>query len=193
MENKVLYYAGFWRRFVAYIIDELLIGAVTFIILLPLYIIFGVGFFAFEDFDGYGDFSNAVFIQHYNDDVKVGVVLGIIFFGLMIAAIAIILQWLYYALMESSSKQATLGKMAIGIKVVDLNGNRITFGRATGRYFGKILSGLILNIGYIMAGFTERKQALHDMIASCLVIIDPPRYQQSQGGYNEVNQNSASN
>jgi uncharacterized RDD family membrane protein YckC len=79
--------------------------------------------------------------------------------------------WLYFAMMESSNKMATLGKMAIGIKVTDLNGNRISFGRATGRYFAKILSGMILMIGYIMAGFTEKKQALHDMIASCLVVM----------------------
>jgi uncharacterized RDD family membrane protein YckC len=51
-----------------------------------------------------------------------------------------------------------------------MNGNRISFGRATGRYFGKILSGLTFTIGYIMAGFTQQKQALHDMIAGCLVI-----------------------
>jgi uncharacterized RDD family membrane protein YckC len=73
--------------------------------------------------------------------------------------------------MESSVKQATLGKLAIGIIVTDLQGSRITFGRATGRYFGKILSSLILSIGYIMAGFTEKKQALHDMIAGCLVVM----------------------
>jgi uncharacterized RDD family membrane protein YckC len=73
--------------------------------------------------------------------------------------------------MESSSKQATLGKLALGIVVTDLNGNRISFGRATGRYFGKIVSGMIFAIGYIMAGFTEKKQALHDMIASCLVVL----------------------
>ena len=188
MENKVFYYAGFWRRFVAYIIDELLIGVVTFIILLPLYIIFGVGIFAFEDFNGYEDFSNVVFTQYYNDDVRAGFIIAVVFFALTIAAFSIILQWLYYALMESSRKQATLGKMALGLKVTDMYGNRITFGRATGRYFGKILSGLILNIGYIMAAFTEKKQALHDMLANCLVIIDQPRYQQTQGGYNEVNQ-----
>jgi uncharacterized RDD family membrane protein YckC len=100
--------------------------------------------------------------------------------GLIIAAIvaylsAILLivigQWLYYALMESSGRQATLGKLALGIVVTDLNGNKITFGRATGRYFGKILSGMIFAIGYIMAGFTERKQALHDIMAGCLVVL----------------------
>jgi uncharacterized RDD family membrane protein YckC len=55
--------------------------------------------------------------------------------------------------------------------VTDLQGRRITFARASGRFFAKIITGLIpLGIGYIMAGFTEKKQALHDMIASCLVL-----------------------
>ncbi len=72
--------------------------------------------------------------------------------------------------MESSSKQATLGKMALGIIVTDVNGERIGFGRATGRFFGKIVSGMIFYIGYIMAGFTDRKQALHDMMAGTLVV-----------------------
>ena len=78
-------------------------------------------------------------------------------------------NWIYEAGLESSSKQATLGKMAMGLKVTDLVGRRISFARATGRHFAKILSGMILLIGYIMAGFTERKQALHDMIAGTLV------------------------
>jgi uncharacterized RDD family membrane protein YckC len=78
-------------------------------------------------------------------------------------------SWIYEAAMESSSKQATLGKMALGLKVTDLEGRRISFARATGRHFSKIISGCILLIGYIMAGFTQRKQALHDMIAGTLV------------------------
>jgi len=81
--------------------------------------------------------------------------------------------WLYFALMESSSKQATLGKMMIGVIVTDTDGNRISFGRASGRYFAKIPSAIILMIGYIMAAFTKRKQALHDMMAGCLVIRKP--------------------
>ena len=79
-------------------------------------------------------------------------------------------SWLYFALMESSAKGATLGKLALGLRVTDLNGNRISFARATGRYFGKIVSGMILMIGYLMAGFTQQKQALHDIMAGCLVI-----------------------
>lgn len=78
--------------------------------------------------------------------------------------------WLYFAIQESSEHQATFGKRALGIIVVDEQGNRISFGRATGRFFAKWLSGVILYIGYIMAAFTARKQALHDLIASTLVI-----------------------
>jgi uncharacterized RDD family membrane protein YckC len=80
------------------------------------------------------------------------------------------LSWLYFALMESSARQATVGKMALGIVVTDLEGNRIGFGRATGRYFAKYLSFLILAIGVIMVAFTAKKQGLHDMIVSTLVV-----------------------
>ena len=78
--------------------------------------------------------------------------------------------WLYGAGMESSERQATFGKQIMGIRVTDLEGNRISFARATGRYFGKIISGLLLGIGFIMAAFTEKKQALHDKLANCLVV-----------------------
>jgi uncharacterized RDD family membrane protein YckC len=80
------------------------------------------------------------------------------------------LPWVYEAIMLSSEKQATFGKMLLGIAVTDLNGSRISFGRATGRHFAKWLSALILGIGFLMAAFTERKQALHDMIADTLVV-----------------------
>jgi uncharacterized RDD family membrane protein YckC len=84
--------------------------------------------------------------------------------------LALMLSWVYYASLESSAWQATLGKKILGLKVTDLAGNRITFGRASGRFFAKILSGMILGIGFLMAGFTERKQALHDILAGCLVL-----------------------
>ncbi len=110
-----------------------------------------------------------------------GFVLGIIL-GLIVPEIAeleseglwnvigVFFSWIYYASMESSTKQATLGKMALGIKVTDLNQKRISFGRASGRFFSKILSGLILGIGFIMIAFTEKKQGLHDSISGCLVV-----------------------
>lgn len=85
--------------------------------------------------------------------------------------LSIIIVWLYYTLMESSSKQATLGKMALGLIVTDMEGRRISLLRATGRHFGKIVSMMTIFIGFILAGITPRKQALHDMIAGCLVMV----------------------
>lgn len=90
--------------------------------------------------------------------------------AILISVIAALVQWLYYAYLESGEKQATWGKQVLSLYVTDLQGNRITFGRASGRFFAKFVTGLTMGIGYIMAGFTERKQALHDMIASCLVL-----------------------
>lgn len=84
--------------------------------------------------------------------------------------LGIFINWLYMAGFESSASQATPGKMAAGIKVTDLDGRRIGFGRATGRYFGKILSAIILLIGFLMQPFTEKKQALHDILAGTLVV-----------------------
>jgi len=84
--------------------------------------------------------------------------------------ITVVIDWLYFAVQESGAKQATPGKNMMGLRVTDLDGQRISFGRASGRYFGKLLSALILYVGFMMAGFTERKQALHDMLAGCLVV-----------------------
>jgi uncharacterized RDD family membrane protein YckC len=137
-------YAGFWLRFGAYMIDFI----VCFVILFIFSMLFGVSM-AFG-----GD----------SDNLEWGA-LGLI----AVMYIAIIL---YFPILESSSWQATIGKRAVGIKVIDLDGRRIGFGRALGRFFAKIISGIILYIGYIMAGFTERKQALHDIIAGTLVIKD---------------------
>ena len=92
---------------------------------------------------------------------------------LVINLISIVTGWLYYALLESSSWQGTVGKKVLGIRVTDMNGNQISFGRATGRYFGLLLSGLICFIGFIMVAFTEKKQGLHDMLASTLVLKGP--------------------
>ena len=86
------------------------------------------------------------------------------------SSISSAIGWLYYALMESSAKQATVGKMALGIIVTDLEGRRIGFGKATGRHFAKILSALILGIGFLMVAFTQRKQGLHDILAGTLVV-----------------------
>ena len=150
-------YAGFWLRFVAYIIDDLLLGIVGFFISIPF--IGAIVFSAFRIAGAEGD-TEKTFLG----------IAGILGAVLMLIMVITVVGWLYYALMESSKQQATLGKMALSLKVTDMSGNRISFGRATGRYFGKILSGAIFMIGYILAGLTEKKQALHDIIANCLVI-----------------------
>ena len=142
-------YASFGLRLVAYLIDSFIVGAVVAII---IGVFFGSALLSMGDEPSGAQL--AVFIVTY----------VITIFGAMIG------QWLYFALMESSRYQATLGKMAVGIVVTDLYGDPIGFGRATGRYFAKIISGMILCIGYIMAAFTEKKQALHDIIASTLVM-----------------------
>ncbi|MBF8983266.1 RDD family protein [Lutibacter sp. B2] len=82
----------------------------------------------------------------------------------------VIVGWAYYALLHSSKKQATVGKMALGLKVTDMNGDRLSLGRATGRFFAKYLSAVTLCIGFLVALFTKKKQTLHDKIAGTLVL-----------------------
>ncbi len=84
--------------------------------------------------------------------------------------IELAISWLYEALMTSSARGATLGKMAVGLRVVTDQGERLTFARATGRFFGKFVSAIILGIGFIMVAFTDRKRGLHDMMAGTLVV-----------------------
>ncbi len=106
------------------------------------------------------------------DWVFLVVVLGVL---AMISSVGLVfglaIPWIYEALMLSGEKQATLGKMALGIVVTDTAGGRLTFGRATGRHFAKYLSSLVFGIGFIMAAFTERKQALHDLLARTLAVV----------------------
>ena len=156
-EKKEVLYAGFWLRFVAYIIDDLIVGFMGFIISLPF--IGGIIFSAIN-MENTEELTGSSFMG------IAGIVGSVT--GLVLASIAA--GWLYFALMESSKNQGTLGKMALSLKVTDLEGNPISFARATGRYFGKILSSMVMMIGYILAGLTEKKQALHDMLAGCLVI-----------------------
>jgi uncharacterized RDD family membrane protein YckC len=81
------------------------------------------------------------------------------------------MNWLYHALMESSGWQGTIGKRALRVVVTDMTGGRVNFAKATGRYFSRFVTNLIpLGIGYAFAGFTQRKQAVHDLISNCLVL-----------------------
>ena len=150
-------YAGFWLRVVAHLIDDVILGVGIGILFLIGIAIIGVGSLRpmFENANG------------ENPEIPAAVISMLIFLGLA----AFMLAWIYNAAMESSRHQGTLGKMALGLIVTDLQGRPISFAHASGRYFAKIISGLVpLGIGYAMAGFTEKKQALHDMIASCLVL-----------------------
>lgn len=141
-------YAGFWLRFVAYLIDSLVVGVFNFF----------VGFF-------FGIIMAAsAGGRPMRGDGPQMVLMGVTY-------LVGFLAWLlYFAFMESSSWQATLGKKALSLMVTDSDGNRLSFGRALGRTGAKILSFLTLYIGFILAGFTQKKQALHDMIAGCLVV-----------------------
>ncbi len=136
-------YAGFWLRVVAIMLD---------VIFMVFIIIFLFRFIDIIDIIGIID---SVGSSSY------------FFYFIMVRIVAV---WFYFAFMESSQYQATFGKLIVGLKVTDMHGRRISFGRATGRYFAKILSYLILYVGFFMAGFTEKKQGLHDIVAECLVV-----------------------
>jgi len=141
-------YGGFWIRFVAALIDGVLVSIVIWPVSLMIGVLIGVAGVAVR-----------------MPGIGVHLVNGIVGFAFSICG-----NWIYEAAMESSSWQATVGKMVLGLKVIDLEGHRISFARASGRHFAKLISAMILLIGYIMAGFNARKQALHDMIAGTLVV-----------------------
>ena len=136
-----------------------------------------------DDINGSGDSYYAPFLQRavafFIDLLIVGIPLGLftnrvdgglLDIGALPSIVSTALVWLYFSIQESSWKQATIGKHLMGLKVTDQYGERLTFGRATGRHFGKLLSSAFLAIGYFMAGFTKRKQALHDILAGTLVV-----------------------
>lgn len=135
-------YAGFWERFAAAIIDGVIVTTGSYAL---GYVIGTIG------------------INQYSTQEEVDTAVAF-------AALAgFVAQWVYFAVMESSPKQATLGKMAVGVRVTDMQGRRVGFGKATGRYFAKILSTLILLIGFLMVAWTPQKQGLHDQMAGTLV------------------------
>lgn len=155
-------FAGFWLRVVAYLIDGVVVGIAFMALFIPFAVMTGL--------------TAALGSMHPGEDPRdMGALLGGTFFlGLItVIGLAIVGGWLYHAKMESSSWQATLGKKALNLRVTDMSGARVTFGRATGRHFAKLITGLIpLGVGFALAGLTERRQALHDMLAGCLVLRD---------------------
>jgi len=129
-------YAGFWRRFLAYLIDGTLLAGVN----LALY-------------------STVNLLAPDNLDALAN-----------IAPVAIAISWAYFAVLESSPASGTLGKVALGVYVADLHGDPISFGRAAFRNGLKSVSWLLLGAGWVLAAFTPRKQALHDVMAGTLVL-----------------------
>ncbi len=149
-------YGGFWIRLLAHLIDHVILSAVAaplfFIMILP-----AIGRIIRE-------------AQQNQEPPSPELIVTILSSVFVYIALAFVGQWLYEALLTSSSWQGTIGKRVLRLKVVDEAGNRIGFGRATGRFFAKILSSMFFCIGFIMAGFTERKRGLHDMLAATVVM-----------------------
>ncbi len=145
-------YAGFLLRLVAYIIDSFILSFALGIVLAAIGVAMGVGF---ENFSDPSNMAGQMMLASFITTAAVG---------------SLLVSWLYYALLESGKNQGTIGKMVLNLKVTDMNGDPVSFGRASIRFFGKFLSSAILYIGYFMIGFTEKSQGLHDMIAGCLVL-----------------------
>lgn len=144
-------YAGFWIRFVAYFLDSIILSAVF----TPLFLIFCMPY---------------ILRMARAGDLEQGPppeLFGIVF---MLIPVFWVLHWLYEGLLTSSRWQGTIGKRILRLKVTDDFGNRITFARSTGRFFAKILSGMVLYVGFIMVAFMERKRGLHDIICSTQVL-----------------------
>jgi len=155
--NPQTQYAGFWLRVVAALVDGIILSIFTAIVISPILRLLGYDF----------SFEFSMLDDPENLEIAISELLDNMMFSV---AINYLVGWLYYAYMESSEKQATFGKLALGIKVTDTSFQRIDFAKASMRYFSKILSGIIMGIGYLMAAFTEKKQGLHDLIAGTLVV-----------------------
>lgn len=141
-------HAGFWKRVAASLIDGAIIGLLGGIVGAAIGGLMGAAFSAGGGLDSGGMAAIQLVVQ----------------------LVSLLLTACYYGWFYGSLQQATPGKMAIGIKVVRGDGQGCGFWRGFGRYFASILSALLLCIGYLMVAFTERKQALHDMICDTMVV-----------------------
>lgn len=151
-------YAGFWKRFVAIIIDGIILGILNWLIIAPILAAIGISSgFSISDLAS----------GNFDPEQLAGMLSAMFGIGWVISTA---LNIFYHSLFEASKFQGSIGKIALGMKVTDLSGNKIDLMKALIRNVCKIISGAIIAIGYIMAGFTDKKQALHDMIASTLVV-----------------------
>lgn len=152
--GAVLLYGGFWRRFWSYLIDRFLIG----IAFTPVALMVFTPMLATESIDW------------TDSDLPPEALAAFLGATLTVVVLGLLGSWFYYAFLQSSSRQATLGQMALGLRVTDVEGRRISFARASGRHFATVLTGLTLGIGYLMMLFTTRKQTLHDLVAGTVVV-----------------------
>lgn len=159
-------YAGFWLRFLASVLDGFILG----IPLMILQSIINAVVYVPRFTQYFNDFNVMMMDGYVEEDVLLGfyqLQLEMIIVSFLINLVACVL---YYAGLEGSKLQGTLGKKICGIKVVDSEGERISYFRAVGRFFGKYLSFITLMVGYIMAGVREDKRALHDLVAKTYVL-----------------------
>jgi uncharacterized RDD family membrane protein YckC len=151
--------AGFWRRFVASIIDLIILCIINGIAAAYL----GLG-------DGWRMFMMIIRRQTVvSDDGIPTTSLIPMPVATCILVLFILIPWIYFAALESSRNQATLGKMACRVVISDLHGKPVTFARATLRHFSKFISGILLFTGFLCIGYTQYHQGLHDVVAATLV------------------------
>jgi uncharacterized RDD family membrane protein YckC len=148
-------YAGFWIRFVAFIIDLIILAVVSGIIGLPLRMLLGV---------------SAVSMAQSQDPSAVMAALPAMMGMIGLSLLINLVVGVSYDIWFVHNKGGTIGKLALGLQIINLDGSRLSYGQAVGRYFAKILSAIILYIGFIMAGLDSEKRALHDRICNTLVI-----------------------
>ncbi|HEY2363186.1 MAG TPA: RDD family protein [Candidatus Angelobacter sp.] len=148
-------YAGFWIRVVAFILDRIVIGVAAapfyFVLVLP-------------------SLLRIIHEAENNGEPSPEMIFSIIGGASVFLVLVFVGYWLYEALLTASSWQGTIGKRVLRLKVTDEAGNRISFGRSTGRFFAKILSYVTLWIGFIMVAFTDKKRGLHDILAGTVVV-----------------------
>ena len=145
------HYAGFWRRFVAAILDQVIL-------------IVGRAFV-------YGAIGLIIYAMLFVFDARSQMEIVFRVYAAILAVLDFWITWIYFAGMESSSLQGSLGKLAVGIRVYNADMKRITFERATARYFSKIISSLTLGVGHLLCAYSSKKQALHDFVAKTVLIV----------------------
>ena len=168
--ERVWGYAGFWWRVAAWAVDSAVLACAEILIQLA----FGHSGATHDAAIPSSSIREVIPIAFSGGDASTSASWSVAASWLLTIA-SFLVQAAYFALLESSAWQATIGKRVCGLRVTGLNGGRISLARAFGRYFGKFLSALILGLGFLMAGWTRRKQALHDILAETLVVrLRPP-------------------